>query len=117
MRAGNRVAITDELIEASTDRHLWTESYERDMRDVLAIQSEVAQAIAREVQVKLTHQEEARLAQGRSVNPEAHEAYLKGRHLWNLRTTESLQRAIEYFRRAIERDPSYAPAHSGLADC
>ena len=117
LRAGDRVRITAQLIEASSDRHLWTESYERDMRDVLAIQSEVAQAIAREVQVKLTRQEEARLAQGRSVNPEAHEAYLKGRHLWNLRTTEALQRAIEYFQRAIERDPSYAPAHSGLADC
>jgi TolB-like protein len=117
LRAGDRVRITAELIEASSDRHLWAERYERDMRDVLAIQSEVAQAIAREVQVKLTQQEEAQLARARPVDPEAHEAYLKGRHHWNLRTAESLQLAIEYFQRAIGRDPSDAPAHSGLADC
>ena len=117
LRAGERVRITAQLIEGSSDRHLWTESYERDMRDVLAIQSEVAQAIAREVQVKLTRSEEAQLSRGRSVHPEAHEAYLKGRHLWNQRTPEALQRAIEYFQRAVERDPSYAPAHSGIADC
>ena len=117
LRAGDRVRITAELIEASTDRHLWAERYERDMRDVLAIQSEVAQAIAREVQVKLTLQEEAQISRAPRVDPEAHEAYLKGRHLWNQRTEESLRRAIEYFQRAIERDPSYAPAHSGLADC
>jgi tetratricopeptide (TPR) repeat protein len=117
VRAGERVRITAQLIEARSDRHLWSESYERDLQDVLAIQSEVAQAIAREVQVKLTHQEEAQLSQRRSVNPEAQEAYLKGRFLWNQRTPEALQRAIEYFQRAIERDPSYAPAHSGLADC
>jgi eukaryotic-like serine/threonine-protein kinase len=116
-RVGDRVRITAELIEAVSDRHLWAERYERDMRDVLGIQSEVAQAIAREVQVKLTSQEQAQLSVKRSVDPDAHEAYLKGRHLWNLRTPEALQRAIEYFQRAIERDPSYAPAHSGLADC
>ncbi len=117
LRAGDRVRISAQLIEAATDRHLWAERYERDVRDVLAIQSEVAEAVAREIQVKLTQQEKTRLASPRRVKPEAHEPYLKGRHHWNLRTREALERAIEFFNRAIEQDPTYAPAYSGLADC
>jgi TolB-like protein len=117
MRVGDRVRITAQLIEAATDRHLWAERYERDVRDVLAIQSEVAQAIAREIQVQLTRGEVAQLQRPRLVDPEAHEAYLKGRYLWNRRTVEALQRALEMFQRAIEKDPLHAPAFSGLADC
>jgi serine/threonine protein kinase/TolB-like protein len=115
-RAGNRVRITAQLIHAATDRHLWAESYERDLRDVLALQSEVAQAIAKEIQIKLTPQEQAHLASARPVNPEAHEAYLKGRYYWNLRTEEGLKKGIEYFQQAIEKDPGYALAYAGLAD-
>jgi serine/threonine protein kinase/tetratricopeptide (TPR) repeat protein len=117
LRAGNRVRITAQLIEAATDVHLWAERYERDMADVLGIQSEVAQAIAGEIQVQLSHQERSHFNQARRVDPQAHEDYLKGRHLWNQRTPGALERALELFERAIARDPSYAPAFSGLADC
>jgi TolB-like protein/Tfp pilus assembly protein PilF len=116
LRAGDRVRITAQLIDAATDRHLWAGRYERDLSDVLAIQSEVAQAVAREIQVQLTQQERAHLDARRRVDPEAHEAYLKGRFLWNQRSRPALEAALLLFNRAIERDPTYAPAFSGLAD-
>ncbi|MGH7681930.1 MAG: tetratricopeptide repeat protein, partial [Candidatus Eiseniibacteriota bacterium] len=115
-RHGDRVRITAQLIEVATDRHLWAKSYERDMRDILALQGEVAQAIALEIQVKVTPQEEARLAQERRVDPRAYEVYLKGRHAWNQRTEESLLRSLEYFREAIEIDPTWPAGFVGLAD-
>ena len=114
-RAGDRVRITAQLIHAATDRHLWAESYERDLSDVMALQGEVSRAIAGEVKAALTPQEQARLANTRPVNPDAHEAYLKGRYYWNLRTEEGLKKSIEYFQQAIEKDPSYALAYAGLA--
>jgi serine/threonine protein kinase/Tfp pilus assembly protein PilF len=117
LQSGNRVRITAQLIHAATDQHLWAESYERDLRDVLALQSEVAQAIAREVEVKVTPQERARLATTRTVNFEAYQLYLKGRYFWNKRTEQNLRKSIEYFHQAIDLDPSYALAYSGLADC
>jgi hypothetical protein len=83
LRAGERVRITAQLIDAAKESHLWAESYERDLRDVLALQSEVAQAIAREVRVKLTPQDHTDLAQTHTVNPEASEAYLQGRYHWS----------------------------------
>ena len=116
VRSGDRIRITANLLHAPTDRHLWAETYERNLRDVLALQREVAQAIANEIKIKLTPQEQARLARARSVNPEAHEAYLKGRYYWNLRTEEGLKKGIEYFQQAIEKDPGYALAYAGLAD-
>ncbi len=115
-RSGNRVRVTAQLIEAATDRHLWAETYDRDLRDVLALQSEVATAISKEIQVKLTGQEQTRLATRRPVNREAYEAYLKGRYYWNRRTDEGLTKSLEYFERAIDKDPNYAMAYSGLAD-
>jgi len=93
LRSGNRVRITAQLIQARAERHLWAESYERDLGDVLALQGEVAQAIAREVQTTLTPQEQARLAAAGLVKPEAYELYLKGRYEWNKRTTEGLNRS------------------------
>jgi TolB-like protein/Tfp pilus assembly protein PilF len=117
LRSGERVRISAQLIHAPTDTHLWAESYERDLRNVLALQSEVAQAIAREVQVKLTPQEQAHFAEVRSVDPEAYEAYLKGRYYWNLRSGGSLAKSAECFQQAIEKDPGYAAAYAGLADC
>jgi serine/threonine-protein kinase len=115
-RAGSRVRITAQLIHAATDRHLWAESYERDLTDVMALQGEVTRAIAGEVKAVLTPQEQTRLASARPVNPEAHEAYLKGRYSWNLRTEEGLKKGIEYFQQAIEKDPGHALAYAGLAD-
>src|ERR1700730_5722381 len=117
LRAGDRVRITAQLIDAPKETHLWAESYERDLRDVLALQSEVALAIAREVQVKLTPQDQAHLAQAHIVDPEAYEAYLKGRYQWNRRSGQGFARALQYFQQRIERDPTYAAAYSGLADC
>ena len=115
-RHGERVRITAQLIEIATDRHLWAKSYERDLKDVLALQGEVAQAIAQEIKGKLTPEEEARLAHAHTVDPKAYEAYLKGRHHWNKRTDESLLRSLEYFREAVEVDPTWATAHVGLSD-
>jgi TolB-like protein len=114
LRAGDRVRITAQLIDATKEMHLWAESYERDLRDVLALQSELAQAIAREVQVSLTPQEQTHLAQAHPVDPDAYEAYLRGRYLWN---RQGLRKAIQYFEQAIAKDPTYAAAYSGLADC
>jgi serine/threonine protein kinase/tetratricopeptide (TPR) repeat protein len=116
LRVGDRVRITAQLIQAEQERHLWAESYERDLRDVLALQSEVARAIASEIKAKVTPQEQTRLARARPVNPEAHELYLKGRYSWNKRTPEALKKSLEYFEQAIKKDPSYAPAYAGLAD-
>ena len=113
-RSGDRVRITAQLIEAVSDRHLWARSYERDLSDALALQADVARAIAEEIQVHLSPVEEARLW-SRRVDPEALEAYLRGRHHWNRRTEPAIRRGIEYFQEAIERDPAYAQAHAGLA--
>ena len=115
-RAGNRVRINAELIQAASDRHLWARSYDRDLRDILTLQSAVAKAIVNEVQVKLTPQEEAQLAKSQTVNPEAHEAYLAGRFYWNKRTAEGLNKSIAFFQQAIAKDPGYAVAYAGLAD-
>jgi serine/threonine-protein kinase len=116
MRAGERARITAQLIHAATDRPLWSKSYERDLRDVLALQREVARAIAQEIKIKLTPQEQTSLARAAPVDPEAHEAYLKGRHFLSKRTPKALRTGLEYFQLAIEKDPSYALAYAGLAD-
>jgi TolB-like protein/tRNA A-37 threonylcarbamoyl transferase component Bud32/Tfp pilus assembly protein PilF len=115
-RLGDRVRITAQLVEGATDRHLWAQSYERDLKDVLALQSEVARAIAGEIRVKLTPQQQARLAAKRAVNPAAHEAYLRGRFQANMATRESLQRSIEYYQQALQIDPQDALAYAGMAD-
>jgi TolB-like protein/Tfp pilus assembly protein PilF len=116
LRSGEQVRISAQLIHAPTDTHLWADSYERDLRNILALQSEVAQAIAREVQVKLSPQEQAHFAQVHPVDPEAYEAYLKGRYYWNKRSREGHGKAVQYFQQAITKDPSYAAAYAGLAD-
>jgi serine/threonine protein kinase/Tfp pilus assembly protein PilF len=115
LRVGQRVRITAQLIHAATDTHLWAESYERDLQDVLLLQSEVARAIAREIQLAITPAEKRRLASGRRVNPEAHEAYLRGRFYWYKLTREDLDTAMGYFQLALEKDPNYALAYAGIA--
>ena len=116
MRVGDQVRITAQLIDAPADRHLWAKSYERNSRDVLALQDEVALAIAKEINVELTPKEQARFAGKRTVNPEAYEAYLKGRYFLGSYSEERVRKAIEQFERAIKADPNFAPAYTGLAD-
>jgi TolB-like protein/tetratricopeptide (TPR) repeat protein len=116
MRDGSRVRITAQLIDAASDEHLWTESYDRDVRDVLALQSDVAGAIARQVNVVLSSGEQGRLAPRGTVNPEAFGFYLKGRHAWNRRTEDGFESAIRYFTQSIGEDAKYAAAWAGLAD-
>ena len=117
LRANDRVRITAQLIDAPRETHLWAESYERDLRDVLTLQAEVARAIARQVQIKLTPQDQTHLAQVHPVHPEAYDAYLKGRYHWNQRSAEGFGKAIQYFQEAIAKDPTYAAAYAGLSDC
>ena len=114
LRAGDRVRITAQLIDGRSDIHLWADRYDRDLRDVLDVQSDVARAIAREIRLEMTPQEQARLEQRRPTNPRAHEAYLKGRQQMQALSPESLHRAIGYFEDAIRIDPEYAAAHASL---
>jgi len=116
LRFGDQVRITAQLIEASTDKHLWSQSYEGELRDTLALQSRVANAIADQIRINLTPREQAALKNVKVVNPEAYESYLKGRYFWNKRTADGLKAALAYFKQAIEEDPKYAKAYSGLAD-
>jgi tetratricopeptide (TPR) repeat protein len=116
LRSGDQVRITAQLIEGSSDRHLWSQSYEGQLRDTLALQNQVARAIADEIRVNLNSQERAALKNVQVVNPEAYESYLKGRYFWNKRTADGLKVALAYFNQAIEEDPKYAQAYSGLAD-
>jgi serine/threonine protein kinase/Tfp pilus assembly protein PilF len=116
MRSGNRVRITAQLIDARQDRHLWANNYEREMSDVLALQSEVVRAIASEIRAQLTPQEHERLSKSRTVDPEAYQAYLMGRFYWNKATVPAMEKSIEYFRKAIAGDPQNAAAYAGLVD-
>jgi len=115
-RAGDRVRITAQLVRVSDQTHLWAHSYERDLRDILALQSEVARAISSEIQVKLTPEHWARNLNALPANRQAYEAYLRGRYCLNRRTQEGMQKGIDYFQRAIVHDSSYALAYAGLAD-
>ena len=115
-RSGERVRVTAQLIHAPTDRHLWARTYDRELRDVLALQAELAASIAQAVEVSVRPEERRRLVARGPVDVAAYDAYLKGRFFWNRRSPEDLSKAVEYFQQAIERDPSYAPAYSGLSD-
>lgn len=115
--AGQRIRINAQLIKVSDRTNLWAGSYEREFRDLLSVQAEVATAIAQEIRIRLTSREQQRLAQLRPVNSQAYQAYLKGRFFWNKRSAEKVRKAIEYFEQAIALDPNYAAAHAGLADC
>jgi TolB-like protein/Flp pilus assembly protein TadD len=115
-RDGKRVRITAQLIRVRDQTHVWADSYERQLQDVLILQSELASAIARAVQVQLAVPIRSPAASQRRVDPDAYEACLKARFFWNRRTREDLQRALEFFAQSIERDPNYAPAFAGLAD-
>jgi TolB-like protein len=117
-RAGARVRITAQLIRVSDETHLWAQSYERGLHDVLEVQAEVARAVAQEIQVKLTPRDRQRLhsEKRRSVNPQAHELYLRGRHFWYRRTEEGMRKSIECFEEALRSEPSFAAAYDGISD-
>jgi Tfp pilus assembly protein PilF len=115
-RAGERVRITAQLIEAATERHLWAKSYERDLTEVLALQGEVAAAIVGEIQVTVTPQEATLLRDAQAVNPAAYEAYLKGRHFIERRTEEALRQGLVVLDEAVRLDPTLVLAHVGVAD-
>lgn len=117
LRSNNRVRINARLIAVSSDRQMWSETYERDLRDILALQGDVAGAIAREIRIQVAPEESSQLASRRVVDPDAYQAYLQGRIAFSRMTPESLTRAVEYFNRAIAEDPNYALAYAGLADC
>jgi TolB-like protein/DNA-binding winged helix-turn-helix (wHTH) protein/Tfp pilus assembly protein PilF len=116
LRSGKQVRITAQLILAAADKHLWARSYEGDLKDAFALQKQVARSIAEEIRIELTPHEQAVLKNVTRVNPEAYEAYLKGRYFWNKRTGDGLKEAIDYFNQAIEKDPNYAAAYAGLTD-
>jgi len=118
LRVGNRVRVTAQLIEASTDRHLWAETYERDLRDVLGLQEAIARAITNEVQIRLSSSQPSPVAstRARPVDPDAYDLYLRGRAEWNEWTEQGSRKGIEYFQRAVQKDPGYAPAWAGLSD-
>jgi serine/threonine protein kinase/tetratricopeptide (TPR) repeat protein len=115
-RAGDRVRITAQLIEAANDKHLWARSYDRELRDVLSLQDQVAGQIAREIQVNLTPQEQVQLTRGGQTNPEAYQLYLQGRFHWNKGNEENLKKSIEYYQQALTKEPNYALVYAGLAD-
>lgn len=115
-RSDGRVKISAELVDTRADRNLWGHTYEGDLRDILNLQSQVAQTIAEEIQVQLTPEESANMSKTRLVNPQAYETYLRGRYLWNKRTSQDLRSALEEFKKAIDQDPTSALAWSGLAD-
>jgi TolB-like protein/Flp pilus assembly protein TadD len=115
-RDGARIRVTARLVEAATESNLWTGSYERDFRDILALQRDLAQTVARELQVSLTPDQASRLGRTQTVNPEAVEAYLKGRYQWAKRTPAALLDSIELFEAAARADPAYAAPHAGLAN-
>ena len=116
-RASDHVRITVQLIQVRDQTDLWAESYDGELKDVLALQSSMARTIANQIHITLTAEQQTRLANPRNPGPEAYEAYLKGRYYWNKRSADGLQKAAIYFQQAINKDPGYGAAYSGLADC
>jgi eukaryotic-like serine/threonine-protein kinase len=115
-REGDRVRVTARLLDAG-QQELWTQTYDRPAREILALQRDIVRSVAEHLSLALTPQDDARLSRVRAVDPSVYESYLKGRYHWNKRTQASLATAVEHFRAAIAEDPTYAPAHVGLADC
>jgi TolB-like protein/DNA-binding winged helix-turn-helix (wHTH) protein/Tfp pilus assembly protein PilF len=115
-RTESHVRITAQLIDANSDHHLWARSYERDLKDVLALQDEVARDIAEEIRIKLTPKERTLLTRVQAIDPEAHDDYLRGRFWWSKRTAEGEWKGLDYFQKAIAKEPNYALAYAGVAD-
>src|SRR5262249_31342526 len=115
-RSSDRVRITIQLIDAARDRHLWSESYEREMKNVLGLQSQVAQAIAEQVHAVVTPEEQRHLSRNHVIDPDVYELYLKSRHIMERGGLEDVQNAIDYFQSGLKRDPDIAVLYTGLAD-
>jgi tetratricopeptide (TPR) repeat protein len=115
-RVGDRVRVTAQLIDARSDEHIWARSYDRTLRDVLALQGEMATAIAGELRGAITPRQQGRLSQRRPIDPAVYDVYLRGRQAWNLRTPEGFDNAIRYFAEAVKKDPEFALGFAGLAD-
>ena len=113
----NRLRVTAQLIRASDQTHTWAQDYDVALGDIVALQNDVADAVAGQIQVRLIPEEQARRASILAANPDAHYAYIKGRFFWNKRTLEAMDTALKYFEQAIAADPNYAPGYSGLSDC
>jgi TolB-like protein/Flp pilus assembly protein TadD len=116
-KVNDQVRVNVQLINALTNAHLWAEIYDRKLTDIFAVESDIAKTIADTLQAKLTGSEKVAITTKPTENPEAHELYLKGRYFWNRRTAENLKKAADYFQQAIDKDPKYALAYAGLADC
>src|SRR6202008_778890 len=108
------IRITAQLIEVTNGTHLWSETYDREMKDVFALQDEISNMIVDILKIKLSGKQATQLAGSFTKNPDAHEDYLKGRYYWNMRTDEGIKKAISYFEDAIKKDSNYAAAYSGL---
>jgi len=116
-REGNVVRVSAQLIQVSDQSHLWAQNYQRDVKDILSVQSDVAQAIADKVQVKLSPQRKTQVTESKTANPQAYDDYLKGLYAWNQRTVASMSKGVEFFQQAIKEDPNYAAAYAGMAQC
>ena len=116
LRAGDRIRISAQLIQARSDKNLWAESYERDLHDILALQAEVARTVAEQIKIQVTPQESEKVFTAGTVNPEAYDSYLKGNYYWEKFTAASMRKALFYYQQAIDKDPSYALAYVGLAN-
>ncbi|MBV8820405.1 MAG: winged helix-turn-helix domain-containing protein, partial [Acidobacteriaceae bacterium] len=115
-RSGDRVRITAQLIDAARDQHIWAQSYDETLSDILALQGRLARDIAEHVNARLTGREQELLASRRTILPEAHDAYLKGHFFWNKRSAKDARQAIQYFEKAVELQPDYAEAYAGIAE-
>jgi len=115
-RAADHLRITAQLIRVKDQTHLWAADYDRQPADIVSVQDDVAITVAQEIQLRLTPQQRANLSSPRIVNPDAYEAYLKGRYFWNKRTQDGFKKALDDFETAIDKDPMYAQAYAGLAD-
>ena len=116
LRSGDKVRITAQLIDAPTEKHLWADSYERDLRDILSLQNDVARSIAQKIRVQLTPQQQTQLAAAHSVSPEAHEAFLKGRYFASMLSPDGFEKAFHYFGQAIDAEPTYSLAYAEMAE-
>ncbi len=115
LRSNDRVRVTAQLIDTAEDAHIWAEAYDRDLRDVVALQGDIARSIASAIRARVTPAELARISPARRLDPKAHEDYLRGRYLMDKRTAEAMKTAVNYFQQAIQREPKYAQAYAGLA--